>query len=408
MLLECKSTIGILRSPYARCLLAAAVIAAGSVCDERVAHAGEATLTRDTILANLRANEELYANREVRWRESFHAAASSRRLSQGGRALVPVTDEQLECWCVVQDGKFFLECRGDSISGPQEKPQLHPIHVRRGFDRTQTRLLELAGAYVGNVIQGAAYDGRIFDPHGVVRRRVGWSHVAFPLSVYLAGSVAIRADPRAVDYPSNGEQIVSRYDGDEEVRGLRCHRIVVDRRAPMPGKDSKIAPSDRIVMWLAIDRNDLPIKTDAYNLFYSGDIPIEQWTMDDLRQVAPGIWFPFRCKVDVLDQRELRRRKRAVVADTEEWVVSEASVNPKHDVSFFRDVSFPDGTPVYEITDHKITRSYIQGDKPLAAVISNNPKRAMRWWLVLVNVVAVLLMAAWIGRKYFPAIRDRQ
>jgi len=352
----------------------------------------------ETILANLRANEELFANCSVRWRETCHNE-NPRPLKLRDRPdMLPLADLQVEASGVTQNGMFFLDWQGDSLSGTKAASKRQKLHVRRAFDGSETRLLELAGIYVGNVIRGPAYDGRQFDPHGVVLRRVCFSHIAFPLSAYLAGSAAIRTHPRAADYAPNGEEITCRYETDEDIAGLKCHRIVVDRRTPDRGSGGAMRPSDKIVIWLAIERNYLPIKTVAYNLFYSKDIPIEERTLKDLRQIATGVWFPFRCTLQIMDQIELLERKKAVLSSVEEWTVSDVSLNPKYDVGFFRDVKFPDGAPVYYVVDKKIIKSHIQGDKPLLATLPSPSRKAhgRNWWWLL-NIAAAAILLGWIA-----------
>src|SRR6202035_1152500 len=94
---------------------------------------------------------------------------------------------------------------------------------------------------------------------------------------------------------------------------------------------------------------------------------------------------------------ELLDRKKPVVAWRREWLVSEVDLNPKISVDFFRDVKFPDGTPVYRVSqsEQKITASYVQGDKGPAVIPASSPppKRGLLLWVI--NGAAAVAIVVW-------------
>jgi hypothetical protein len=319
----------------------------------------------ETIIANLKANERLYDNRSVRWRRSYRYLEARPMIakSKNMESFHPIANSEEEGFCVAQNGKFFLENKGNVSSYGSEKGTMNQkLHVRKAFDGEQTRHLELAGPYVGNIYQGPAYDGRMFNPYVLpIQLRL-----AIPLSTYLSGTAAIRADPRAVDFHTGSQQYSASYDRDEKVAGLRCHRITETVTTTDPVGDSEV--SARSKWWLAIDRNYLPVKNECCLDFYSKDIPIQSCELGDLREIAPGVWFPFTAKLTLMQQVALLEHKKAIVAGVTEWVVSEVSLKPQYESSFFRDVKFPDGTLVYEMAaDKKVIRSYVQGGKRIGA-----------------------------------------
>ena len=349
-----------------------------------------ATDEMDAIVASVRASELLYANREVRWREAYR---NLRPHQTGGKdqGPQPIESSDLDGWCVCQDDMFFLECKGSRVVlGPESHRTQDAIHGRRGFDGSTTRLLERLRSYVGNISTGPLFDTRMLDPHTIPIRGV----VAFPLSAYLAGISAIRAHPRGQDFDFLGSIYISRYDGQETIGGLKCERIIVNKEKP--DNNGVRAPSAKRVFWLAVDRNYLPIKSEAYLFFYSKDIPIESCLLDDLREIAPGVWFPFKSTKSVMDQVELLERKTPVVAATTEWLVTDVSLSPKYENAFFRDVQFPDGTPVYEVSGKTITRSYVQGDKPVSSAPRTRRSSPRVGWLLLLNGVVISIVGCWI------------
>jgi hypothetical protein len=203
----------------------------------------------ETIIANLKANEQLYDNRSVRWRQSYTYVEARRMTSKNDRTR-PIATSEEEGFCVAQNQKFFLENKGNvSFIGSAKENVSRATHVRKAFDGERTRQLELTGPYVGNIYQGPAYDGRMFNPY-VLPIQV---RLAIPLSTYLSGTAAIRADPRAVDFHTGNVQYVASYERDEKVAGLRCHRVIEMHTTSDPGGDSQVICKS--IWWLAIDRN---------------------------------------------------------------------------------------------------------------------------------------------------------
>ena len=187
------------------------------------------------------------------------------------------------------------------------------------------------------------------------------ARIAIPLSTVWSGADAIRADPRNAAWPLYRMQFVATKDRVEEIAGLQCHRIVVTESVERDGASRTIGKE---IWWLAIARNYLPVKNDSYNYFYARDIPIQSCELSDLKEIARGVWYPFKAKMTVLQQVPLLERKQALLGQTTEWIVSDVSLKPTYERSFFQDVKFPDGTPVQELdANRKVIKSYVQKSK---------------------------------------------
>jgi hypothetical protein len=83
---------------------------------------------------------------------------------------------------------------------------------------------------------------------------------------------------------------------------------------------------------------------------------VREWT-----ELQPGIWFPKHVVIDALDESSLVKRGERVHSWRCEWFVDAVSLNPDHDVSFFRDIPFPEGTIVYEVEGGQIKKGYQVG-----------------------------------------------
>ena len=286
-----------------------------------------------TVIAALRENEALYDNLEVHWHESYR----KKYYPEVEKADVPQSAEMEGRW-VCQQGMFYLNYEGQR-TGPSADPRQTGVHVKKGYDGKQTRILELQNGYVRKKIQGPAYDYRAFQPHLIPLR---WARYVVPLATILEGRDAILSHPRGRQ--GNLSQNLfptASYVGEEKLNGLRCIKISL---AHVRNKGT----SARRDFWLAIDRNYLPIKTESYNYFYSKEIPIETAELADLQEIEPGIWFPFTSSITVLDGIKLREDNSPVVSWKREYKVSQVSLKPEYAVDFFRKITLPDGTPIEE------------------------------------------------------------
>ena len=54
-----------------------------------------------------------------------------------------------------------------------------------------------------------------------------------------------------------------------------------------------------------------------------------------------------------------------MVENATELTFQKAELDPKYDISLFRDIKIPDGMPVYVVRDGKIVQRYIQGGRRL-------------------------------------------
>jgi hypothetical protein len=202
--------------------------------------------------------------------------------------------------------------------------------LTRAYDGEVTRVLD---GQIGNVHQGRDEEQNIFRPHTFLLAR---SFVKVPLSQWLRG-----ADKKV--FVESTERI-----GSLDCVKLRCETW----------KDNVLRTIR--FLWIAPTRNYLPIRHVAYLTHYSRTIPITVGESTEFKELAPGIWLPYRISLTINDEW-LAREGRTVTSNTETWTIRTAELDPKHDVSFFRDVTFPKGTAVYEIVDGKIVSDRIEG-----------------------------------------------
>ena len=229
-------------------------------------------------------------------------------------------------------------------------------------DRRREELSAYDGERTRSVIAGNGANihlGRFEHPDVYPAHTVPLIHyrLNFPLSVYLSGGDAIHAHPKYGHFSRESgsvnefTKVEARVEGEEQVEGLRCLKIRVNRW--YYSKDVPVLQH----LWLAPERNYLCIKERlSWPKSMFGDLPMHEMRAEDLHEITPGIWFPM--KITNIDyDREALRRKKQVVGSRTETVVEKVGLGPHHNLDFFQDVEIPVGLPVFTIRDGKLVGS---------------------------------------------------
>ncbi len=329
------------------------------------------------VVENVRKNEQLYGDIEIVMQESYDIGTRTPANGQlGGNESNEVFRKNSRTRYVSQGKWFRVERDGASqITGKT----LSLDHIR-AFDGETTRVFDQSA--IGNISKARLEDAKSIRPHMLPSR---YMDLPVPLSVFLSGHEAIRAHPNAQWSPNLKMQVA--YDGDHEYDGLNCHKIVVTTVT------NTGHVSTRTMFWLAEERNYLPIRRFTHTPRFSNDVPTNQTTMSDLRQIKPGIWFPFEVKTTAYNKFTLQREGRQKLQWQERYAVESAELNPKYDREFFSNVEFPDGTAMYELDNGKVVRSWRQG-APKAKGAPTGAVGFQQWWILWVNLAVVLLLAA--------------
>lgn len=267
-----------------------------------------AEMTIQDIIENVRRNEALYDNVDVKMDYEYQLARGMMPVMPNGS--VPGRMHTLTHY-VSQNGMFRLDEEGESqtAEGPRNEDRV------RAFDGEITRLYVQKA--VGNIIMGRADDDMRIQPHIILLRPMFEARV--PLSVFLSGHDAVRAHP--LNQLPEWAELVASYQGMTEFEGLSCHAVaIVMYRAG--------EPVHRHELLLAEERNYLPVRRHAYKFHLSKDTPVAEGIVTDLREISPGIWYPYEARIT-----------------TSTWTMSftceSVSLEPNYPRSYFSDVDFP-------------------------------------------------------------------
>jgi hypothetical protein len=289
----------------------------------------------ETIKA-VRQNEALYANLDVLLRceyetgdgrrlgdgffnvedstpdQSAASRARSKRdgavrlVSQFGTRFVGQRSETFHF--VSQDGMIRRDWKGTSTFDDGKQRSWHRMLL---FDGTTTRLSDESPPHDCYPASAIVKDTTI-RPHMLVFR--SWDLDA-SLSEFLEGEREWEAS----------------YQGKEEIDGLKCRRVRITKSARRQRR-----PSFRVELWLAEEKNYIPVHMLEYKPFRSDELPHAEAAVDQWREIGPGVWFPTSTSIAVYSGPAPKRENTQKLSWREQCTVEQVSLEPTHAVTFFR------------------------------------------------------------------------
>ncbi len=145
----------------------------------------------------------------------------------------------------------------------------------------------------------------------------------------------------------NNDRLRFHYCGEEKVDGHPCIKLRGDN---LIGERDR--PHNSIVLFLAVDRNLIPIKVEHYggNFGYS-KMPTGVSRCEDFREIAPGTWYPFRVVELAFDYWIPAAQGRLLLNRRREYRIGSVAVSPRVDEAVFRGAAVPQGTKVQVIDE---------------------------------------------------------
>jgi beta-lactamase regulating signal transducer with metallopeptidase domain len=126
------------------------------------------------------------------------------------------------------------------------------------------------------------------------------------------------------------------YLGDEQIEGLACHKLKC--AAPLAGKVQLYA-----LLWLARDRNLLPVRREMYENRISMTLPEGLQRVTKFREIRPGQWFPMEAS-DIAYNKDALRKGQVTVQWQRDVRIDKVMLAPPVDEKLFSSVDAPEGT----------------------------------------------------------------
>jgi hypothetical protein len=317
--------------------------------------AAHAQWTISDVIENVRACELLYERLEVRHEEKYQLFGTQAPET----AAASYQDEGRTDF---QSGLFYLQHSRRQIPRSSQKEQL--VETRQAYDGEKTRMLQ-RNTYA-NIHLGRVEDKRLFRPHLLLLS-------SLPGRGQLSRRMTVKEDSDNV--------LVWSTEGEEGRRSLRCVLVRVEwwGRGEAKGKE----PAAVCRVWLAVDRNYLPIEVHAIGRGFTE--PYSIGTIDEFREISPGLWFPIKAKTSTYDMTK-RVDGRRVEYSRWETTVTHVDPSPQYEKEFFQNVEFPPGVPIYTVRDGEIIATELS--RPPGTGLSNQLV-----WFLIVSVILVVLAA---------------
>jgi hypothetical protein len=351
-----------------RCYLLAVAAFVMPLCS--MAPAGGA-LTIGDITSNVQRYERLYENHDVALRYDYTIGDRQPMSFASGRKEIIGSHSHVRY--VNQGNLFRVERRGDNVVD-NEKLSANMI---RTFAGEKTIAYEQDA--IANIVQGRHESADRMRPHVLLLR----DGLPVPLSTYLSGTEALAAHPRSK--LRDGMTVRSEYVGDAEFLGLKCHKVWIT------ASYQEIGDHHRWELWLAEDRNFLPVRMFGWTFNISADLPMSEGEVTGLREVDVDTWFPIEARVTAYDAVALKQDHSQRMQWRAEYSVEDVSLDPHYDAAFFANITFAKGTAVYEVNNGEVTRAYRIG-----APDSTGSYGLKKWWLLAVNITVVLAVMCYV------------
>lgn len=223
-------------------------------------------------------------------------------------------------------------------------------------------------------------------------------NVSAPLSTLLKGTSELKKLA-----PFKNENMEATIEGEETIDGLLCKRIALtvwrDRVPP-----AKI----HYKLWLAIERNFLPIRFEDYNMMKNEAHPSVRAVSEDIREIEKGIWIPFKVVIRYFDPEIFRNENKIVVANEQIYKITKIDLNPNYPIETFQNVSIKDGAMVNTVKDGEIVDRYIKGLSSKTVPPRRTTTNSIDRGLLIPGTIAAAAIAAVSAALIYQKRRKRR
>ncbi len=176
-----------------------------------------------------------------------------------------------------------------------------------------------------------------------------------PLSTYLSGKKAMVRYPGLPPFPRPFQTKVQ-IEGTGEIQGLKCTRVIIEQ---LNDSDVRFAKQ---ILWLAHERNLIPVKIVTYRDQFSEDKPIEEAFIDKWQELGTGVWFPQTAHIDHYNFILYQYNGTYELDWRRQLNVKQITLHPEVQEQVFTKLNFPPGTTVRVRKNHKQSK-YKVGEK---------------------------------------------
>jgi len=288
-----------------------------------VSHQADAEETQlMALLEKISANEVLYKNLEYRKKKEMLCVLPD-YITKGPKGKNLFKKLERISHNVFQNELYSFQ---ESVSGLSFTGQKSVFRIRSTYDGTLSRQVENSDV---RLIPRKEPLPRMYRPHMFI---LGKHARGKSLAEYLSCG------------KSGGYFLNVIYEGEEVVQELDCHRIRVE--SWVKGQKTR----DYWLMWLAPERNYIPVRGVGYAIGYSESIPLEIVNVTDWKELAPDVWFPFQVK-NVVNFETAASKGETVVGNITKIKLTDVSLAPRYSLDFFQNIEVPPRSNVKDLRE---------------------------------------------------------
>ncbi len=320
--------------------------------------------------------EKLFSNCEIEYEDQFRLIDPT--YSSPRSAITSGGSER-----IVRQGNYFY--RIARTKGKTKSGENSGFFINSNFDGE--KCVSIA---VNPNVPGGKGSATIMDTYPRIQSAEYLTPYRLPLSIqketpaladYLLGTDAVRKDPMFANIT-----IKTRYLTTEEIDGLKCEKFEMNI-----GDLSKPSVSIKHLLWLAIERNYLPIRFEDYNMMDDRKAPKAVAKSEDIREIEPGIWCPHRVVMTSYGHVQYNSEKKLVLETERVYTLKFLDFKPNHPKEFFQSVKIPEGALVFVKKNGQVIQDYTKGlAKPRAIA----PQKSTWKWLIVGIAIAFACVIA--------------
>jgi hypothetical protein len=217
---------------------------------------------------------------------------------------------------VSQDVRFRVESTRFLIQGDGDS---RTIGFMKTFDGTTTRALDQAVFWTEK--DGRDESRALFRPHMLLR----------PVNDRLSLGDLLEHGENFGGSSWDPSRHTIEYEASELREGIPCVRVLVTNQQPRVKEWA-----NRLRLWLATERQYLPVQIDSYSRHTSEDIPTSESVVTRWIELDGGRWLPAEGRTVRYDSDLLNKEQRKMDRWIETFAVSDVSAKPQHPDDFFQ------------------------------------------------------------------------
>jgi peroxiredoxin len=288
------------------------------------------------IVEAIRVNETRYARLETKLRDTYREfGGGSVRNRVGGGQMISCTVYEATLRSVLDGERAFVreEKRSNMADGSASSSA-----TLRACDGHWTRSLYTydqpdheppISQRSAGLVQGMSEHLNAWRPHSAILRSL---RKYAPLSEILEAGKFGSLDPKV------------EYLGEQTRQDLTCDVLRLIGTSAKTGKPYLVE-----LLWLARDRNYLPVRSESHTLRWSDQLPTAVTEVRELSEIASGIYFPMRVVTNRFESYEKGglADDRLIVKWRRDWIVDDVTLAPEVDPKLFDVVTVPARTSVF-------------------------------------------------------------